>query len=76
MPFGGPEMTLFSNDTRRDILKDGLGAVREIGAGKGQGPPFPAMVRSSVVRDECAAYTGNTRGPGRGGVNGGRFGLR
>jgi len=52
MHFSCPEMTTFSNDTGRDISKDGLGAVREIGAGKWQGAPFPVIVRSSVVSDD------------------------
>jgi len=46
MLFTCPEMTTFSNDTGRDIFKDGLGAVREHGGGTagcffpGEGPVF------------------------------------
>ena len=51
-------MTLFSNDAGRDISKDGLGAVREIGAGKWQGVPFLVMVRSFVVSDDRVPVPG------------------
>ena len=49
------EMTLFSNDTERDIFTDGLEAVRESEVGKGQGTLFPGIVRSSIVTDNTAS---------------------
>ena len=45
-------MTAFCNDTTRDISKDGLGAAREKGEGKGQGTPFCVIGRFFVVRDD------------------------
>jgi len=57
--FPCPEMTTFSNDTGRDILPDGLEAVRERGAGKWQGTPFPVIIRSPIVSADWSSCTGN-----------------
>ena len=48
MPFGCPEITTFSNNTGRDFFENGLGVVREGGAGKGQGTPLSVMIQCSV----------------------------
>jgi len=59
LPFPDPENEGGSTITAEDQLSQALEAVREKGAGKWQGAPFLAMVRSSVVRDDCTTCTGN-----------------
>jgi hypothetical protein len=61
-----PEMSLFSNDTAKEIRKDVLGAVGECGTEKSAGTPLDAIFRFSVGKVSVAL---------RPGPDGGRKGM-